>query len=169
MEEIKHDSVELWAKEAEKVFKASTREMTLNEADAFTFALLNEEAWGRDLRIKKALEEKKFEVPYSCVFWNRVRLCHTYTVSVALAVFIGFLAESFGDITIYANYLQYQAYKANLKHLELGFISTLFSNGFPSREAMQQVWDAQKLRTSERGSDNMLDHSECQGSITFKD
>lgn len=168
MKKLEPNSVEKWAQEAEKVFKASTREMTKSESEAYVVCFLNESAWETNSEMKEKLEKKTFELPCSCVFWNRVRLCHTYTVSVALTVFIGLLAKSFGDVTIYANYLQYQAYKRNQKHLELSFISDIFLDGFPSRESLQHVWNAQKLDTFVDGIDNMLDFNKCQDSIAFK-
>ena len=171
METVKLESngIERWAEQAEIMFKSSSRKITKDKAEIYAWALFNEEALELNSEIKKALEKNKFEVPFSCVFWNRIRLCHTYTVSVALAIFMGFVAESFGDVTIYVNYLQYQAFKHDQKHLNMDFISKLFPKGPPSRETMQYVWEAQKLHTSDYGSDNMLDHSECQDSIAFKD
>lgn len=170
MKKIEENSVELWAIDAEKKFKANLRPMTSDEARVFGLCLINENCWDGDLTIKEELENNKFPVPYSCVFWNRVRSAHTYTVSIATAVFIGVLADSFGDVTIYVNYLQYQAFRKGQRYINMNFFVRCFPNGFPTKDALKDVWDSQKLDSfGHEMSDNMLDYLKAQHSISFKD
>lgn len=167
MYEIKENSIELWAIETEKLFKKDQQPMDDELSHAFVTCCLNEAVMEKDEELKDALEKKK--LAYSSVFYNRVKCCHTFEASIALCVFMGMASNTFGEVTIYANYLQYQAHKHNQKRLDIQFVSTyVFPMGFPSKETLQKVWDMQKVERKEMGdSDNLLDWFECQKSISF--
>lgn len=167
MYEIKENSIELWAIETEKLFRKDQQPMNDELSQAFVTCCLNEEEMEKDVAMKEALEKNK--LAYSSVFYNRVRCCHTFEASIALCVFMGMASNSFGEVTIYANYLQYQAHKHNQKRLDIKFVSTyVFPMGFPSKGTLQKVWDMQKVERKDVGdSDNLLDHACCQKSISF--
>lgn len=169
MYEIKENSIELWAIEAEKLFKHDAQPMSDELSKAFVSCFINEKEMENDTNLRSDLEAKK--LGYCSVFHNRVKYCHTYKVTLAVSVFMGFAANSFGEVTIYANYLQYQAHKCGKKDIDIDFISTrVFPLGFPSKETLQKVWDMQKVERKDYGdSDNLLDYQKCQESISFKD
>lgn len=169
MYKIEPNSIELWAIETDKEFKKSQLPMNDEQSHAFVSCCMNQKVMDDDKDVVEKLEKK--QLGYSSVFWNRVKYCHTYTVSPSLALFMGFVARSFGEVTIYANYLQYKAHQYNQKHIDINFISMhCFPMGFPSEEVMHKVWDAQKVERKNFGdSDNLLDYQKCQESISFKD
>ena len=165
---IQPDSIEKWAKQTEIEFAKSQEQLTNEQSEIFLKCYIDEQAMEDDEDLKTALEKNK--AGYASVFYNRVKLCHTYEVSNALCVFMNFVIESFGDSTIYTNYLQYQAFKHNVKKVNMDFISTrVFPLGFPDRVTLQKVWEDQKVeRNGQFTSDNLLDYAECQESITIK-
>lgn len=167
MYEIKENSIELWAIETEKLFKNDQQPMDDELSHAFVTCFMNEEKMETDGELKEALEKNK--LAYSSVFYNRVRCCQSFEASIALCVLMGMASNSFGEVTIYANYLQYQAHKHNQKRLDIKFVSTyVFPMGFPSKGTLQKVWDMQKVeRKDAGGSDNLLDYACCQKSISF--
>ena len=168
--EIKENSIELWAIEADKEFKKSLMPMTDEQANAFISCVMNQKEMDIDKDIVEKLEKK--QLGYASVFWNRVKYCHTYTVTPSLALFMGgFVCNSFGYVTIYTNYLQYKAHLHNQKNIDIDFISMhCFPIGFPSEEVLKKVWDAQKVERNDYcDSDNLLDYQKCQESISFKD
>ena len=72
---------------------------------------------------------------------------------------------------MYANYLQYKAFKHGRRYLDLDFFLTeCFPEGFPTDEVLKRMWEAQKVESFEYGiTDNMLDCVDGQESISFRD
>lgn len=102
------------------------------------------------------------------MFYNRVKFCHTYTITFAVAFAIASIARTPGEITMYANYLQYKAKKMGKGLLRMNDIGMhILPCGIFSRETMREAWDRQKC-SHELGSDNMLDHYQAQGTIEIK-
>ena len=168
MYEIKEDSIQKWAEEAEKIFASNhKKEMTDDEAKYLIMCQSGEETMENDEGLKEKLQKNEFG--YCSVFYNRVKLCHTYECSIAACVFIGLMANSFGEVTIYANYLQYMAFKHNKKRIDVRFLCWfVFPYGFPTKDALRKVWDLQKLeRNDVYDSDNLLDYNICQKTISF--
>lgn len=157
MYEIKENSIELWAIEAEKLFKQDQNPMSDELSKTFITCCMSEQEMEQSEDIREKLSKK--ELGLCSVFYNRVKYCHTYEASIALCLFMGLASESFGEVTIYANYLQYQANKHNMKRIDMGFIGEkVFPMGLPSRETLNKVWDMQKVkRESDFDSDNLLD------------
>ena len=168
MYEIKENSIELWAIEAEKLFKQNAQPMDDDLAKTFLACCLNEDKIENDKDVLDQLVNKK--LGYCSVFYNRVKYCHTYEVSLAACLFMGQGCNSFGEVTIYANYLQYQAHRHNVKRVDIRFIGMyVFPMGLPSKEILQKVWDMQKvIRKDAFDSDNLLDYGICQKSISLK-
>ena len=167
MYEIKENSIELWAIEAEKLFKQDQNPMSNELGKTFITCCMSEQEMEQSEDIREKLSKK--ELGLCSVFYNRVKYCHTYEASIALCLFMGLASESFGDVTIYANYLQYQAYKHNTKRIDISFLAEkVFPMGLPSKETRYKVWDMQKvMRESDFSSDNLLDYAICQKSISF--
>ena len=167
MYEIKENSIELWAIETEKLFKQDQNPMSDELSETFITCRMSEQEMEQSESIREKLSKK--ELGLCSVFYNRVKYCHTYEASIALCLLMGVASESFGDVTIYANYLQYQAHKHNTKRIGIGFFAEkVFPWGLPSKETRYKVWDMQKVkRESDFDSDNLLDYGICQESISF--
>lgn len=163
MTTIAQNSIELWAIEAEKEFKRSKEPMTLEQSMKNTELSQNERYLEDFYELREALENGTYNTEYVCAFYNRVRSHHTYTVTIALALFVGSLACCPSDVVIYANYLQFQAFKFKQRLLDMRFFNTwCFSDGIPTSEAMKKVWEAQKI-----GTDNLLECTRGGESIAF--
>lgn len=169
MKKLAPNSIELWAINAEKEFALSKRPMSGEETALLNMVSPIEKSDKRSL-LELQLELNMVPIPCACVFYNRVKACHTYTVSGPLASFVGFISKTFGEAVMYANYLQYKAFKKNRRQLDLNFfLKECFPDGFPTDEVLKKMWDAQKVEFFEYGSsDNMLDYVEGQKSISFK-
>lgn len=96
---------------------------------------------------------------FASMLYNRVKLCHTYTISVAAAIFMSTLIKRPGEATIYANYLQYKAFKMGKKKISMREIALIWPFGCFSEETLYQAWDKQKMAGC-YGS-NMLDSYEA--------
>ena len=165
MYQIKSDGIECWARDTEKLFMRS-RSFTNDQMRLFMSCLMGEAEFETNLQLKDDLEKgSKLVMPSA--FYKRVKGCHTYTASLAVCMCIGGMASSFGEVAIFTNYLQYQAFKHNRKHVDMDFISICFADGFPTKEVLLKVWDSQKVDPAECG-DNLLDYTDCQASISFK-
>ena len=153
--------VENWAKEVEKF---SPRQLTEEEAKAFLMCSMSEKKLGDDKELIQLLDEKKGGM--ASVIWLRIKHCHTYSITPALAVYLGEIVTNFGISTMMCNYLQYMAHKHKLKVIsckEWGL--KIFSQGYFSDEDWWKAWDLQKINAEGEGSDNMLDYSGCYNSI----
>ncbi len=153
MTKIAQNSIELWAIEAGKQFKRSKEPMTLEQSMDNAELSQNERYLENFDELRETLENGTYRKEYVCAFYNRVRSHHTYTVTIALALFVGSLARCPSDVVIYANYLQFQAFKFKQRLLDMKFFDTwCFPDGIPTREAMKKVWEAQKM-----GTDDLLE------------
>jgi hypothetical protein len=170
MKKLAPNSIELWAINAEKEFALSKRPMGGEEMAMLDMVSPIEKSLTKRFLLEDDLENNLVPIPCACVFYNRVKKCHTYTVSGPLASFVGFISKSFGEAVIYANYLQYKAFKQGRRYVDLKFFLTkCFPDGLPTDEVLKKMWDAQKVEFFEYGnSDNMLDYVDGQESISFK-
>ena len=91
----------------------------------------------------------------------------SYTISVAAAIFMSTLIERPGEATIYANYLQYKAFKMGKKRISMREVALIWPFGFFSEETLHQAWDRQKRAGCY--ASNMLDSYEAQKSIEIPD
>lgn len=104
---------------------------------------------------------------YASMFYNRVKLCHTYNISIAVALFMSELIHRPGEATIYANYLQYKAFKMGKKEITMREIANIWPFGFFSEATLEESWDKQKHPGC--FASNMLDEGHAQESIMIKD
>ena len=171
MKKLAPNSIELWAINAEKEFALSKRPMSEEETAVLAMVSPIEKSLTNRFLLEDALESNRVPIPRACVFYNRVRTKHTYTVSGPLASFVGFVSKNFGEAVMYANYLQYKAFKQGKRHLDLNFFLTeCFPDGFPTDEVLKKMWEAQKVEFFEYGiTDSMLDCVDGQESISFRD
>lgn len=160
--ELSKNDVENWAKEVEKFPK---RKLTEEEVDGFLKFSMNEDRINEDKEIIRLLDEK--EGGMASVIWLRIKHCHTYSITPALAVYLGEIISNFGISTMMCNYLQYMAYKHKQKVIDFKtFGMKIFPMGFISDIDWQKAWQMQKIISDNNGgSDNMLDYSGCYDSI----
>lgn len=165
VKEIKPNSVEEWAKWLDGQPKKTMP--TKNQVLALMAMSLNEDAVETDPDALALVAPRQYNL--ASMFYNRVNTCHTYKVSVAVAIFIGELADRPGVVTIFANYLQYKAFKLGKKTIKMNDIQeSIWPDGVFSTETLTEAWDRQKYFGG-NGSDNMLDYGTAQESITIKD
>lgn len=153
--------VENWAKEVEKF---SPRQLTEEEAKVFLMCSMSEKKLGDDKELIQLLDEKKGGM--ASVIWLRIKYCHTYSITPALAVYLGEIVTNFGISTMMCNYLQYMANKHKLKVISCkDWGLKIFPHGYFHDEDWQKAWELQKINAEGEGSDNMLDYSGCYNSI----
>ena len=171
MKKLAPNSIELWAINAEKEFALSLRPMNKEEFGVLANVAEYERSLTQRFLLERDLENGSVPVPCACALYKRVKKMHTYTISGPLASFVGFISKSFGEAAMYANYIQYKAFKHDREYVDLDFFFTeCFPDGFPTDEVLTRMWDAQKVDFCEYGlTDNMLDYVEGQESISFKD
>lgn len=165
VKEIKTNSVEEWAAWLDQQPKKTIPNK--DQLLALMAMSLNEDAVETDPDALALVAPRQYNL--ASMFYNRVNTCHTYKVSIAVAVFIGELADRPGVVTIFANYLQYKAFKLGKKTIKMEDIKELiWPDGVFSTETLTEAWDRQKYFGG-MGSDNMLDYGTAQESITIKD
>ena len=153
--------VENWAKEVEKF---SPRQLTEEEAKAFLMCSMSEKKLGDDKELIQLLDEKKGGM--TSVVWLRIKYCHTYSITPALAVYLGEIITNFGMSTMICNYFQYMAHKHKLKVISCSdWGMKIFPMGYISDSDWEKAWNLQKIDAEGEGSDNMLDYSGCYNSI----
>lgn len=160
--ELSKNDIENWAKEVEKFPK---RKLTDKEVEGLLKLSMNEDRINEDKKLIRLLDEKKGGM--ASVIWLRIKHCHTYSITPALAVYFGEIITNLGISTMMCNYLQYMAYKHKQKVIDLKmFGMKIFPMGFISDTDWQKAWDMQKIISDNNGgSDNMLDNSFCMQSI----
>lgn len=161
VKEIKPNSVEEWAEWLDA--QPKTTIPNRNQCLALMAMSLNEEAVEKDPDALALVAPRQYNL--ASMFYNLVNACHTYKVSVAVAIFIGELADRPGVVTIFANYLQYKAFELDKKTIKMEDIrNSIWPNGVFSTETLTEAWDRQKYFGG-NGSDNMLDYGKAQESI----
>ena len=159
--ELSKNDVENWAKEVEKFPK---RKLTDEEVEGLLKFSMYEDRMNEDKEIIRLLDERKGGM--ASVIWLRIKHCHTYSITPALAVYLGDIISNSGISTMMCNYLQYMAYKHKQKVIDFKtFGMKIFPMGFISDTDWQKAWDMQKIINDNKGSDNMLDNSFCMQSI----
>ena len=73
-----------------------------------------------------------------------------------------------GVAVIYANYIQYKAFKKGIKKVGIQDIAMMMPFGVFSKDTLTQAWDLQKYPGDHPGSDNMLDYRTAQETIEIK-
>lgn len=155
--------VENWAKEVEKF---STRQLTEKEAETFLMCAMSEKRVDNKDLIQ-LLDEKKGGM--ASVIWLRIKHCHTYSITPALAVYLGEIITNFGISTMICNYLQYMAYKHELQVITCkDWGMKIFPMGYISDSDWEKAWNLQKIIPENGESDNMLDYSGCYDSLTSR-
>ena len=153
--------VENWSKEVEKF---QTRQLTEEEAKTFLMCSISEKRLGDDKELIQLLDEKKGGI--ASVIWLRIKHCHTYSITPALAIYLGEIISNFGISTMMRNYLQYMAHKHKLKVITCkDWGLKIFPFGYISDDDWEKAWNLQKIIPEDGGSDNMLDYSGCYNSI----
>lgn len=161
---IHPDGVEKWAEWLDSQPKKTP--MTEEQSRIFIACCMNEDAIETDPKAISIVKSRSF-TPES-VFYNRVQSYHSYTISIAAAMFMATLIDKPGVSTIYANYIQYKAFKAGIKKVGLQDIALMMPFGVFSKDTLTQAWDRQKYRGDHPGSDNMLDYRAAQETIEIE-
>ena len=87
-------------------------------------------------------------------------------------VFLSLFMETPGKIVMYAHYMAYKMKKHGLKELTIdNLCETIFPLGFPSDEDLHILWNKQKVhkeKSTDVGTDNLLDYPEANLSISYE-
>ena len=161
-EKIPHNGTEKWADWLDSQPKDTP--LTNEQMDMFMAMTINEAKVETDSDTLKLIEPKRQN--FASMLYNRIKNCHTYTISVAAAIFMSTLIERPGEATIYANYLQYKAFKMGKKRISMREVALIWPFGFFSEETLHQAWDRQKRAGC--NASNMLDSYEAQKSIIYR-
>lgn len=113
---------------------------------------------------------------FGTVLWTRIKHCHTYKITPSLALLLADVIKSFGESTMYCNYMQYITHRDRLPVIGFKeFTENVFPNCvYPSTGLWQELWGLQKLPIGKRvemsgfaeseirlSPDNMLDYPDC--------
>lgn len=161
---ITPDLVEKWAEWLDRQPKST--ELTEDQMKTFVLVTMHE----REIEANDELKSMILNGGPSMerLFYNRVKACHTYTITFAVAIAMASITRTPGEVTMYANYLQYKAKKMGKGLLRMQDIGMhILPYGVFSRETMREAWDRQKY-SHDLGSDNILDHNEAQETIKIK-
>ena len=163
-DQLGHDAIEQWAKELEG---APKRDLTREESLAFITmgeAEKEEDSSGFRQMFDSLLGE-----------WNGVALLHRrlslhdYTMSKAAQITCGLMINTPGEMTMMANYIQYQCYKHRINHVDMKSLSKfIMPLGWFSQRVLSEFWDKQKYISPDRHLLNMLDNPEYGLSIRLK-
>lgn len=169
--------VEDWAKKVEERLKNATTDEV--EVSAFAMIALTrglEKVINTDKTLWSQLENKDESLGFGAVLWARIKGCHTYKITPSLAILLADVIKSFGESTMYCNYMQYIAHRDGLSVIGFKeFRENVFPNCvYPSSKLWQELWGLQKLPIEKRvemsgfaeseirlSPDNMLDYPDC--------
>lgn len=159
-----NNAVELWA---QKVDNAPKFPMSQEDCKDYIKILAAAEVIDADPQVIKELESKKLGM--ASMFWLRVKYTHTYTIKPSVAFLVSVIADRPGIAVMISNYLQFKAFKARVKCVDVKFFSTnCFPDGFPSEEVWHQLWLEQKVKDESGSLVNLLDNAANQESIIIK-
>ena len=101
---ITPDLVEKWAEWLDH--QPKTTMLTDKQMETFVLAAMRESEIERNDQIKNEILNGGPSMER--MFYNRVKACHTYTITFAVALAMASITRTPGEVTMYANYLQYR-------------------------------------------------------------
>lgn len=107
--------IEDWAKKVEERLKNAT----IDEVEIEAFAAIQltrkyEKRINNDELLTFRLDNKDSSLGFGTVLWTRIKHYHTYKITPSLALLLADVIKSFGESTMYANYMQYIAHRDGL-------------------------------------------------------
>jgi hypothetical protein len=98
---------------------------------------------------------------------KRILIVHDYQVDDRILLFLSFICSSAGIGVMYCWYLQYESKKHNTEKISFELFAEIFGSGFPTENALQKLWEEQKVNKVGLFSDNLLDYPKA-GLSLFK-
>ena len=138
---------ELFAKKFEKLSKYP---MDNETSEIFVKLILS-----KNSSYEIAEEEKPFIYK---LLQKRILAVHDYQVDDRILIFLSWICKSSGVGVMYCWYLQYESKKHNTKKISFELFAEIFGSGFPSENALQKLWEEQKVNKVGLFSDNLLDY-----------
>lgn len=151
------NEIENWAIKLEH--ESQVGQMTENESKLFIRCCFNEKQIENDPSLNKVLNEFVFQL-----IIKRLNYIHSYKLTKAVILFLGYIVKSPGEAVMYLNYLQYQSHKRELGIINMHNLAIIFPMGFFTPETLTKAWNDQKVEGL-RGTDNLLDVPEAMRSI----
>jgi hypothetical protein len=96
---------------------------------------------------------------------KRISVVHDYKVDDRVLLFLSWICKSAGVGVMYCWYLQYESKNRCVNEITFEIFVDLFASGFPSEDALQKIWDEQKVNTKGNLSDNLLDYPKAGFSL----
>ena len=101
---------------------------------------------------------------------KRVQFCFTFKIEDArVIILLCQVAKNAGTAVMYLTYIQYLLKKRNERVLNLDNLCRFFPSGFINEDVLHEIWDKQKIKTKNGGSDNLLDYQSAMKSIQYHD
>lgn len=162
-------AVEEWAKEFERSKK---RPLSDDEVVMVIKATLSEKNIDTNKEVLELLENKNGKPSMATIVYQRVKGNHSFILTPTAALLSEIVANNFGSSTMLCAYMQYKAHQLNIQRIDVEVFSrNIISDGIPTEEELQRLWDLQKLDSESRkkigefGSDNGLDYKVTYESI----
>lgn len=76
---------------------------------------------------------------------KRIKVCHNYSATLSVILWISTVCESPGNIVMYCNYFQYKCFNDGINKVDMKVLSRWFFNGFFSPKTLDEAWQRQKL------------------------
>lgn len=106
--------------------------------------------------------------PLTIIMRERIKANHQYTLDLASTLFISNISENPAVVVMYCWYLQYWAFKNNVRDINIDTIGMrIFPDGFVTSNVMYRIWQLQKVERQNGSSDNLLDFVTAGKSIQF--
>lgn len=160
------NEIENWAIKYEEALK--TPLFVVRPSEFFTELLFSQFKLDNNSKLHKALEKGNFG--YLSIFYRRVKLCHSFTISDSALVLVGSQLRDPGDVVMACNYMQYLCFRRGIKHITPQLVcDTFFPDGFLSEQVARSLWEQQKVkRKLSTDSDNLLDYRSAMRSIEIR-
>lgn len=107
----------------------------------------------------KSIEEAEKPFLYK-VIERRVEVCHDFKfVDNRAILFLCLNCDSLGDAQLFIWFIQGICKEQGQAEVDLDFLCQwVFPFGFPSKEELIRIWDAQKVERDGLNSDNLIDY-----------
>jgi hypothetical protein len=101
---------------------------------------------------------------------KRILVFHDYKVDERILLFLYCILDTPSVAVMYCWYLQYESKIRGIDVIDFRKFSEIFGSGFPSDDALQKIWESQKVENKDRGisSDNLLDYPKAGFSLFKK-
>lgn len=153
MADITPNAIEKWSEWLAKQPKCES--LRPSSARSIAVCLLKEQEMEQDPALQRLITP----------FCQRIAEYHTYTFTKAAAICMELIITTPISGIVYANFLQWYAYKEGVKRITMLHIAELFRQSTFTKAVINKAWERQKINRYGGVTDNLLDHPEAMESI----